>query len=169
MNLLFTDSVLETVRYMICYKMLSYCRISRMTKKKQQIMQKGMVVWFSCYFCDYMKIDYCSMPNRLVSSYISLLDTTLTCNVAVIFFKKKTSDVTKNIILKVLDSGLVWIDLFELIYCHKYLWNYLQEFMETAYDMSISCFAAYFHKFSGIVMKTFYSLYQTNLTILSLL
>lgn len=47
------------------------------------------------------------MPNRLVSSYISLLDTTLTCNVAVIFFKRKTSDVTKNIILKVLDSGLV--------------------------------------------------------------
>lgn len=70
---------------MNCINVLSYCRILRMTKKKQQIMQKGMMVCFSCHFGDYMKTDYHTIPNRLASCY--LLHTTLTI------------DVTKNLII----------------------------------------------------------------------
>lgn len=33
-----------------------------------------------------------------------------------------------------------WIDLFELIYCHKHLWDCSRELMKTIYDIFISCF-----------------------------
>jgi len=36
--------------------------------------------------------------------------------------------------------GFVWIDLFEVIYLHKHLWDCLGELMEIRYDMAIGCF-----------------------------
>jgi hypothetical protein len=33
--------------------------------------------------------------------------------------------------------GSVWIKLFEIIYWHKHLWNYLAEPMEKAYNMFV--------------------------------
>lgn len=43
--------------------MLSYCRFLRMTKKKQQRMQRGMMVCFNSWFHEYMKISLDSMSS----------------------------------------------------------------------------------------------------------
>jgi len=45
--------------------------------------------------------------------------------------------------------------------------NYLEERMETAYDMSISCFNLIFISSTGELMKTAYNLYENNLTVIS--
>ena len=37
------------------------------------------------------------------------------------------------------DIGSVWIDLFELIYRHKNLWDCLGEFKKTTHDMFVNC------------------------------
>jgi len=38
---------------------------------------------------------------------------------------------------KKIRTGSVWIDLFELIYQHRYFWDYLEELMETVYGHAV--------------------------------